>query len=86
MTGVRYANRSPASAVEAALVLCADFAAECKRQGDMSNFYRWKNVINEVSRLSRLYPLNVQGVARVFASKGRFRPLEDLPVQGELLL
>lgn len=41
----RYAFRSPSTAHEAALMICADFAAECKRQGDMANCYRWRNVI-----------------------------------------
>lgn len=47
MGATHYANRSPSSAHEAALIFCADFALECKRRGDMSNFYRWRMVLKE---------------------------------------
>lgn len=59
----RYAFRSPSSAHEAALMICADFAAECKRQGDMANCYRWRNVI-AVERL-RGSAMPVSGYALV---------------------
>lgn len=50
MGAPRWSNRSISSAHEQALVFCADFAAACKARGDMSNFYRWKMVLNENRR------------------------------------
>lgn len=43
-------NRSISSAHEQALVLCSDFASLCKREGDMSNYYRWRMVMHENRR------------------------------------
>lgn len=46
----RWSNRSISSAFEQAMVFCADFAAVCKSDGDMLNYYRWKMVMTEARR------------------------------------
>lgn len=50
MSGRRWSKRPITSRHEQALVFCADFAAECRRLGDMSNHYRWRMVMHENRR------------------------------------
>lgn len=38
--------------IDILLATMADFAAACKAQGDMSNYFRWRNLMHEV-RLRR---------------------------------
>lgn len=53
MSGCRYSSRPLLSARDVALLICADFAAECRRQGDFANHYRWRMVLHE----NRLKPV-----------------------------
>lgn len=46
--GLRYENRPVSSAAQAACVFAADFAKECRLQGDMSNHYRWEMVLKDL--------------------------------------
>lgn len=42
--------KSPTSLYDPSLIFMGDFAAACKAQGDMLNYYRWKMVRQETLR------------------------------------
>lgn len=48
----RWSNRDVTSAAEAACVFASDFAQACKALGDMSNYYRWRMVLQDLRRFS----------------------------------
>lgn len=46
----RYNRRTPSSAAEAACIFAADFAAVCKANREMRNYYRWRMVLADLRR------------------------------------
>lgn len=77
----RWNNRTPQSPIESAAIIAADFAAECKRQGDLKNYYRWRMIVQEYR--AALYFEATHGAPPPSAVR---RPARVEPVQASLAL
>lgn len=66
---IHHRHRDPRTPVDQACVFAADFASECKRVGDMLNYYRWKMVLGDLVKIQR-----AQAQLSLFSDNGTVPP------------